>query len=104
MICTNIQIFTDTRSGVFDFNLILIACMVKKPHASDVDIYLIERVKELRVEKGISQAQLAHLLDVSTGYIGHVESSKDRAKYNLNMLVKLAKVLECTYDDLLPPV
>jgi transcriptional regulator with XRE-family HTH domain len=56
----------------------------------------------LRVQKGLSQAQLAHLLDVSTGFMGHVESSKDRAKYNLNMLVKLTEILECKYEDLLP--
>lgn len=76
--------------------------MDKKPHAREVDIYLIERVKELRVKKGLSQSQLAHLLDVSTGFIGHVESSKDRAKYNLNMIVKLKKILDCRYDELLP--
>lgn len=76
--------------------------MDKKPHATDVEIYLIEKVKAIRIKKGISQAQLAHLLDVSTGFIGHVESSKDRAKYNLNMLVKLKEILECEYDELLP--
>lgn len=76
--------------------------MEKKPHATEVEIYLIERVKKLRTEKGISQAQLAHVLDVSAGFIGHVESSKDRAKYNLNMLVKLKQILECEYVDLLP--
>lgn len=76
--------------------------MEKKPHATDIEIYLIDRVKKLRTEKGISQAQLAHLLDVSAGFIGHVESSKDRAKYNLNLLIKLKEILQCDYDDLLP--
>ncbi|MEI5984892.1 helix-turn-helix transcriptional regulator [Sphingobacterium sp. PU5-4] len=76
--------------------------MDKKPHATETEIYLIESVKKLRLERGISQAQLAHLLDVSTGFIGHVESSKDRAKYNLNMLVKLKTILDCEYGDLLP--
>ncbi len=76
--------------------------MEKKPHTSEIDIYLIEKVRDLRIKRGISQAQLAHLLDVSTGFIGHVESAKDRAKYNLNMLVKLKEILECDYNDLLP--
>ena len=76
--------------------------MDKKPTATQVEIYLIARVKELRIKKGLSQSQLAHLLDVSPGFIGHVESSKDRAKYNLNILVKLVKILECDYVDLLP--
>ncbi len=76
--------------------------MDTKPHATEVEVHLINSVKKIRVVKGLSQARLAHLLDVSTGYIGHVESSKDRAKYNLSMLVKLKSVLDCSYDDLLP--
>ncbi len=76
--------------------------MEKKPLATEVERHLIARVKELRIQKGLSQSQLAHLLDVSPGFIGHVESSKDRAKYNLNILVKLKNILGCQYDDLLP--
>ncbi|MFD2599357.1 helix-turn-helix domain-containing protein [Sphingobacterium corticis] len=76
--------------------------MERKPHATGVEIHLIERVKQLRAKKGISQAELAYFLDVSAGFIGHVESSKGRAKYNLNMLVKLKQILECEYEDLLP--
>lgn len=76
--------------------------MHDKPHENDVDRYLIERVKELRGEKGLSQAKLAHLLDVSPGYIGHVERSSTRAKYSLRMVVKLKEIFGCTYDDLLP--
>ncbi|WP_140936912.1 helix-turn-helix domain-containing protein [Sphingobacterium lumbrici] len=78
--------------------------MDKKPHATHVDAYLIQKVKELRTKKGLSQAKLALALDVSVGYIGHVESPKDRAKYSLSMLPKLASVLECEYADLLPPI
>lgn len=78
--------------------------MDNKPHATDVDAYLIEKVKELRTKKGISQAKLALALDVSVGYIGHVESPKDRTKYSLSMLPKLAVALECDYADLLPPI
>lgn len=76
--------------------------MDKKPHATEIELYLIGRVKKLRVKKGLSQSHLAHLLDVSVGFIGHVENSKDRTKYNLNMLVKLKAILDCEYSDLLP--
>lgn len=93
---------TATCSGVIHFKLFLFAWMDKKPLATEVEIHLIAKVKELRIQKGLSQSQLAHLLDVSTGFIGHVESPKDRAKYNLNILVKLKKILDCQYDDLLP--
>ena len=93
---------TATCNGVSYFNLFLIALMDKKPNATEVEIHLIAKVKELRIQKGISQSQLAHLLEVSTGFIGHVESFKDRAKYNINLLVKLKKILDCEYEDLLP--
>jgi DNA-binding XRE family transcriptional regulator len=93
---------TATCSGVSYFNLFLFARMDKKPNATEVEIHLIAKVKELRIQKGISQSQLAHLLEVSTGFIGHVESFKDRAKYNINTLVKLKAILDCQYDDLLP--
>jgi len=90
---------------VFWFFIILsLHAMDNKPHATDVDAYLIEKVKELRTKKGISQAKLALALDVSVGYIGHVESPKDRTKYSLSMLPKLAAALECEYADLLPPI
>ena len=76
--------------------------MENKLHPTAVEIYFIERVKQLRTEKGFSQAHLHHQLDVSAGFIGNVEISKDRAKYNLNMLIKLKQILECEYEDLLP--
>lgn len=93
---------TATCSGVILFDLFLFAWMDKKPNVTEVEIYLIAKVKELRIQRGISQSQLAHFLDVSPGFIGHVESFKDRAKYNLNLLVKLKHILDCNYDDLLP--
>ncbi|RNL56139.1 hypothetical protein D7004_02640 [Pedobacter jejuensis] len=37
--------------------------MDKKPNVTEVEIYLIAKVKELRIQRGISQSQLAHLLD-----------------------------------------
>jgi hypothetical protein len=45
---------------------------------------------------------LAYLLDVSIGFIGNIENPEYRAKYNLNHLNELAKILECSPKDFLP--
>jgi transcriptional regulator with XRE-family HTH domain len=48
------------------------------------------------MEKGISQKELAYSLNLSIGFIGDVESSKSRAKYNLSHINKLAEYFECS--------
>lgn len=69
---------------------------------SEIELYVIYKVKSMREEKGISQAQLAHLLDLSIGFIGHIESPRYAAKYNLNHINKLAKIFSCSPRDFLP--
>ncbi len=73
-----------------------------KPQISDIDQFVIEKVKEKRIKLKLSQAQLAYYLEVSEGFIGNVESSNYRAKYNLNHLNELAKIFECSPKDFLP--
>ena len=67
-----------------------------------IDIYVIERVREKRTAKGLSQSQLAFELEVSNGFIGMVESEKYEQKYSLAQLNKIAKILDCTFTDFLP--
>lgn len=67
-----------------------------------VDIYVIERVKEIRIENGYSQSQLAYELDVSNGFIGMVESKKYAHKYSLAQLSKIAKIFKCSLWDIVP--
>lgn len=67
-----------------------------------IELYIINKVREMRTDKGISQADLANKLDVSFGFIGQVESPKNAAKYNLNHLNALAKILDCSPKDFLP--
>jgi transcriptional regulator with XRE-family HTH domain len=69
---------------------------------SKIEQFVIDKVREMRIEKGYSQRDLAHLLDLSIGFIGDVESSKSRAKYNLNHINKLAELFECSPKDFLP--
>ncbi|MBL7743129.1 MAG: helix-turn-helix transcriptional regulator [Chitinophagaceae bacterium] len=69
---------------------------------SKIDSYVIERVKEKRLEKNLSQAEIAYELDLSVGFIGKVESSNYPAHYNLKHLNELAKILKCSPQDFLP--
>ncbi len=76
--------------------------MQKESPKSEIEQYVIQRVKEIRIEKGISQAKLAHLIDLSVGFVGNVENPKHIAKWNLNHLEKIAKVLGVSMREFLP--
>lgn len=69
---------------------------------SKIDLYVINKVKEKRVEKDLSQADLANELGMSVGFIGKVESSKYPSHYNIKHLNQLARILECSPQDFLP--
>lgn len=69
---------------------------------TEIETFVIERVKKIRTEKNISQADLASLIDVSIGFIGKVESFKYNTKYNLNHINNIAKALNISPKDLLP--
>jgi len=67
-----------------------------------IEQYVIDRVRDMRLEKGISQAELADRIDVTRGFIGAVENPRQRAKYNLRILNEIAKVLDCSIRDFFP--
>ena len=69
---------------------------------SKIDLYVIEKVKEKRTGRNLSQADLAFELGMSIGFIGKVESPKYPAHYNIRHLNELAKILKCSPQDFLP--
>ncbi len=69
---------------------------------TEIELYVINKVREMRMKLKISQAQLALQLDISVGFIGHIESPKHRAKYNLNHLNLLAKIFDCPFSYFFP--
>nr|WP_295874365.1 helix-turn-helix transcriptional regulator [uncultured Chitinophaga sp.] len=69
---------------------------------SKVDLYVIQKVKERRLEMNLSQADLAHELGMSVGFIGKVESAQYPSHYNIKHLNQLASILECSPQDFLP--
>lgn len=83
------------------FVLAVLYCM-KNAEISTIEQYVIDAVRQKRKEKGVSQRELAYLLDVSVSFIGEIESGRTRAKYNLNHLNEIAKILDCSPRDFLP--
>ena len=69
---------------------------------SKVDWYLVNRVKQMRIDENMSQEELAVHLGVSKGYLGHIESPKFSAKYNTGHLNHLAKIFKCSPKDFWP--
>lgn len=64
---------------------------------SDILIKFGDRVRELRIQKKLSQEQLAHLADVHRTYIGMIE----RAEKNITLIniEKIAKALDIELKD-----
>ena len=67
-----------------------------------IDKYVIERVKEKRIERGLSQSQLAFEMDLPTSFIAMIESGKYDKKYNVQHLNLIAQILECSPKEFLP--
>jgi len=69
---------------------------------SEIENFVINKVREMREKQNISQSELATYLEVSNGFIGQVESPNYPTKYNLNHLNKLAIILNCSVKDFMP--
>ncbi len=75
---------------------------MEKIEISPIEQYVIDKVREVRQEQGLSQRDIAYELDIDQSFVAAVESPKGRAKYNLNHLNDLAKLFKCSPKDLLP--
>jgi transcriptional regulator with XRE-family HTH domain len=69
---------------------------------SNIELHVINKVKEFRLKNSLSQSDLAFELDVTNGFIGQVESPSHPAKYNLNHLNHLSRIFNCSPKDFLP--
>lgn len=69
---------------------------------SEIDKYVIEKVKSIRLSKGISQAKLAIIIDLSVGFVGNIENPNHIAKWNINLLNRISKELNVPFKDFFP--
>ena len=61
-----------------------------------------EKIKELRLEKDLSQAQLAKLIGVSQKAVDYWERSVNEPK--VSYIISLVKIFEISYDELFSDV
>ncbi|HRO46335.1 MAG TPA: helix-turn-helix transcriptional regulator [Agriterribacter sp.] len=76
--------------------------MARKIIKSKIDLYIIEQVKHRRQKDDLQQDDVAIHLNVSPGFISHVESPFQRAKYNAQHINELAKLFKCSPKDFMP--
>lgn len=69
---------------------------------TQIDLYVIERVRKRRKLLGLSQENLSDIVGYSSTFIGERESGVK--KYNLIHLNRLAIALQCSIKDFLPDV
>lgn len=69
---------------------------------SEIEKYIITRVREIRESKGLSQVSLSLSLGKSTTFISDIEAPSKKAKYNVKHLNDIAKILECSPKDFWP--
>ena len=66
------------------------------------DIYFLvgKRVRQLRLQRKLTQEQLAERAGISTSFLGHIE--RGSRKLSLETFCRLIRALNCTAGDLLP--
>lgn len=73
-----------------------------KVRKTKIELAVMEKVTQLRLAKGLSQDDIAAILECSRGYIGQIESPNSPSTYNLTHLNRLAYEFECSLHDFLP--
>lgn len=69
---------------------------------SEIDKYIIKKVREVRESKGLSQVSLSLSLGKSTTFISDIEAPSKKVKYNVKHLNDIAKILDCSPKDFWP--
>lgn len=69
---------------------------------SKIELFTIQKVKELREKKDISQRYLADCMNVSHSFIQQIEDPSTNTAYNLDHLNDISKILNCSIKDFMP--
>lgn len=71
---------------------------------SKIDLFVITRIKEKRMQKNVSQRGLAAILDCSASFIGQIESGKFDVKYSVHQVFLIAQFFECSPAEFFPSI
>lgn len=81
---------------------ILLWLMSDNIKISTIEQHVINFVTELRIKHQLTQADIAVIIGVGRSFVNKVEDKKERAKYNLNHIDKLADHFGLSPKDFLP--
>lgn len=93
-VCT--FLLSDKLTSIFLINEIMLI--------TEIDNFVILFVKELRTNKKLSQNDIAQIIGTTKSFVGNVESTKNRAKYNLDHINRLADYFGLSPREFLPEV
>lgn len=69
---------------------------------TQIEDFVIQRVKSMRTERDWSQRELADYMNVSQSFIRDCENPKRGTKYNLNHINTLARIFDCPFSAFFP--
>ena len=69
---------------------------------SAIELYIVQKVKEQRKKRKMSQRYLADCLNVSQIFIRNIENENDDTAYNIDHLNEIAKIFDCSIRDFFP--
>ena len=64
---------------------------------------IIQRIKKLRIDKGISQAKISEILGISRGQMSNIENPNYPHKYTLKQIDTLCKALNYPIEKVFLP-
>ena len=71
---------------------------------SKVDLFVINKIREKRMELNISQRGIAAVLECSPSFIGQIECDKYDSKYSVYQIFLIAQLFECSPTEFFPPL
>jgi transcriptional regulator with XRE-family HTH domain len=69
---------------------------------SAIELYIVQKVKEQRKKRKMSQRYLADCLNVSQSFIRNIENENDDTAYNIDHLNEIGKIFDCSIRDFFP--
>ncbi|RZM25260.1 MAG: XRE family transcriptional regulator [Pedobacter sp.] len=75
---------------------------MEKSILTSIEQYVVDFVLKIRTDKNLTQEDIGFILGVKQAFIANIENSKNRAKYNLNHINKLADHFGLSPKDFLP--
>ena len=64
---------------------------------------IIQTIKKLRIDKGISQAKMSEILGISRGQVGNIENPRYSHKYTLKQIDTICKHLDYPIEKIFLP-